>query len=330
VVTFGEIMLRLSPPGWGRFVQADAFDVHYGGAEANVAVALAGFGIDVDFVTKVPEHEIGQAAVNSLRRYGVGTGFVLRGGERLGIYFLEHGASQRPAKVIYDRAHSAVATAKPEEFDWREILRGAAWFHFSGITPALGEGPAAAVLHAVQAAKGLGVKVSADLNYRSKLWSAAQAGETMSRLLPYVDVLITNEHHAQQVFGIRAEGAGSAGCKAVAEHLAERFGLRQVAITARESLSASVHSFSALLYTGGELYKSRRYTIQMVERVGGGDAFAAGLIYALLTGMAGEEAVEFAAAAACLKHTIPGDFNLASVHEVQALAAGEQFGKAQR
>ena len=337
VVTFGEIMLRLSPSGHGRFVQADSFDVVYGGGEANVTVSLANYGLDTHFVTKVPDHEIGQCAVNSLRRYGVGTGFILRGGERLGIYFLEHGASQRPSKVIYDRAHSAISQVKPGEFHWHAILEGADWFHFTGITPALGKGPATVTLEAVQTAKELGVTVSADLNYRKKLWSPEEAKQVMSSLMPYVDVLVANEEDADKVFGITAgescvtEGKLSeAGYQEVALQLVERFGFKKVAITLRESLSASVNNWSGLLYNTKKFFRSRKYEIQIVDRVGAGDSFAAGLIYGLVTGMPDGEALEFAAAASCLKHTILGDFNLVSTKEVQTLAAGDQSGRVQR
>ncbi|MGI6148020.1 MAG: sugar kinase [Firmicutes bacterium] len=337
VVTFGEIMLRLSPPGHGRFVQADSFDVVYGGGEANVAVSLANYGLDAHFVTKVPAHEIGQCAINSLRRYGVGTSYIARGGERLGIYFLEHGASQRPSKVIYDRANSAISQVKPGEFDWHTILEGARWFHFTGITPALGEGPAAVVLEAVQAAKKLGVTVSVDLNYRKKLWTPAQANKVMSGLMPYVDVVIANEEDAEKVFGIKAGESNitqgklsEAGYREVAQQLVERFGFKKVAITLRESLSASINNWSGLLYNTEEFFRSRIYTIHIVDRVGGGDSFAAGLIYGLISGMSDKDALEFAAAASCLKHTILGDFNLVSASEVQTLAAGDQSGRVQR
>lgn len=337
VVTFGEIMLRLSPTGHGRFVQAESFDVVYGGGEANVAVSLANYGLDAHFVTKVPAHEIGQAAINSLRRYGVGTSYILRGGERLGIYFLEHGASQRPSKVIYDRANSAISQVKPGEFDWHSILAGADWFHFTGITPALGEGPAAVVLEAVKAAKNLNVTVSVDLNYRKKLWTPQQANKVMSGLMPYVDVVVANEEDAEKVFGIKAgesnvlEGKLSEpGYQEVAQKLVERFGVKKVAITLRESLSASINNWSGLLYNTKEFFRSRKYTIHIVDRVGGGDSFAAGLIYGLVTGMPDHEALEFAAAASCLKHTIFGDFNLVSAAEVHSLMAGDASGRVQR
>ena len=337
VVTFGEIMLRLSPPGYERFVQAEKFNLVYGGGEANVAVSLANYGLDSYFVTKTPQHEIGQAAVNHLRRFGVNTAYIARGGERLGIYFLEMGASQRPSKVIYDRDHSAIAQAQPGEFDWDRIFTGAEWFHFTGITPALGDGPAAVTLEAVKAAKAKGVKVSVDLNYRKKLWSQEKANQVMGGLMDYVDVIIANEEDAEKVFGIKAASTdvttgklNEAGYREVAKELADRFGLEKVAITLRESISASDNNWSALLYDHQNYYRSRVYNVHIVDRVGGGDSFGGGLIYALLAGKSAEEALEFAVAASCLKHTIFGDFNLVSAGEVQSLAGGDASGRVQR
>ncbi|HEY8392374.1 MAG TPA: sugar kinase [Capillibacterium sp.] len=337
VVTFGEIMLRLSPPGYQRFVQASSFDVVYGGGEANVAVSLANFGLDSYFVSKIPPHEIGQCAVDHLRRYGVHTDYILRGGERLGIYFLEIGASQRPSKVIYDRAGSAIAQVQAGEFDWDRILDSAAWFHFTGITPALGDGPAAATLEAVQTAKAKGVKVSADLNYRKKLWTPEKANRVMSKLMEYVDVAIGNEEDAEKVFGIKAGRTDVTsgrldreGYEEVARQLVERFGFAQVALTLRESLSASDNNWSALLYDGRTFYHSRVYKVHIVDRVGGGDSFAGGLIYALLSGKTLQEALEFAVAASALKHSIFGDFNLVSAAEVETLAGGDASGRVQR
>ncbi len=337
VVTFGEIMLRLSPPGYQRFVQAESFDVVYGGGEANVAVSLANYGLDSYYVTKVPAHEIGQAAVNSLRRFGVKTDFILRGGDRLGIYFLETGAAQRPSKVIYDRANAAITQVKPGEFDWEHIFEGAKWFHFTGITPALGDNVAEVTLEALKVAKKKGVKVSADLNYRKKLWSPEKANQVMSKLMEYVDVSIGNEEDAEKVFGIKAAASdvttgqlNEEGYREVAKQLADRFGLEKVAITLRESLSASDNNWSALLYDGQNFYRSRTYKIHIVDRVGGGDSFAGGLIYSLLNGKSSAEALEFAVAASCLKHSIFGDFNLVSVAEVETLAQGDASGRVQR
>ena len=337
VVTFGEIMLRLAPEGYARFVQAERFGAVYGGGEANVAVSLANFGIDAAFVTKLPCHEIGQAAVNSLRRYGVDTRGILRGGDRLGIYFLEQGASQRPSKVIYDRAGSAFALAQPEEYDWKRLLEGADWFYFTGITPALGERVAQACLQACRAAKELGLTVGCDLNYRMNLWSRQEAERVMTALMPYVDVCISSEANAADVFGIRAEsGAGGAGqtdpesCRAVARELAQRFGFAKVAVTRRGSISASDNDWAAMLYDGGEYYYSRNYHIHIVDRIGGGDSFGAGLIYSQLMDFSPQESIEFAAAASCLKHTVEGDCNLVSVQEVQLLAGGDGSGRVQR
>ena len=286
VITFGEIMLRLAPEGYYRFVQANSFGATYGGGEANVAVSLANFGIDTAFVTKLPAHEIGQAAVNELRKFGVDTSRIVRGGNRIGIYFLEKGASQRPSKVIYDRAHSAIAEASPEDFDWNEIFQNADWFHFTGITPALNDTLAAICLEACKKAKELGLTVSCDLNYRNKLWSREKAGQVMSELCKYVDVCIANEEDAADVFGIRAantdvtKGAVShEGYKDVAKQLAGRFGFSKVAITLRESLSASDNNWAAMLYDGTEFYFSKKYAVHIVDRVGGGDSFGGGLIY---------------------------------------------------
>jgi len=337
VVCFGEIMMRLSPPAMKRFTQADSFDVVYGGGEANVAVSLANYGLDSYFVTKLPANPLGDAAVNHLRRYGVRTDYIKRGGDRIGIYFLEMGASQRPSKVVYDRAGSSISQIKPGELDWESILDGASWFHVTGITPALSDSAAEATIEAVKVAKAKGCTVSTDLNYRKKLWSPEKASKVMSELVQYVDVSIGNEEDADKVFGIKAPDsdvtAGSLsidGYRYVASELARRFGFQTVAITLRESISASDNNWSALLYTGGEFYLSRKYPIHIVDRVGGGDSFAGGLIYSMLSGKQPQEAVEFAVAASCLKHTIFGDFNLVSVEEVEALAGGDASGRVQR
>ena len=337
VITFGEIMLRLAPEGYYRFVQANSFGATYGGGEANVAVSLANFGIDTAFVTKLPAHEIGQAAVNELRKFGVDTSRIVRGGNRIGIYFLEKGASQRPSKVIYDRAHSAIAEASPEDFDWNEIFQNADWFHFTGITPALNDTLAAICLDACKKAKELGLTVSCDLNYRNKLWSREKAGQVMSELCKYVDVCIANEEDAADVFGIRAantdvtKGAVShEGYKDVAKQLAGRFGFSKVAITLRESLSASDNNWAAMLYDGTEFYFSKKYAVHIVDRVGGGDSFGGGLIYACLNQYDPPSTIEFAAAASCLKHSVEGDMNMVSVSEVQKLAGGDGSGRVQR
>lgn len=337
VVTFGEIMLRLAPEGYYRFVQAQSFGATYGGGEANVALSLANYGLDVAFVTKLPKHEIGQAAVNSLRQFGVDTGKITRGGERVGIYFLEKGASQRPSKVVYDRAGSAIATATAADFDWSSIFEGVEWFHFTGITPALGENVAAICLEACKAAKAKGVTVSCDLNYRKNLWTREQAGKTMAGLMEYVDVCIANEEDAADVFGIHAENTdvttgkvNHEGYKEVAKKLKDRFGFQKVAITLRESISASDNNWAGMLYDGEQCYFSKKYAVRIVDRVGGGDSFGAGLIYATLNGYDPQPAIEYAVAASCLKHTIEGDVNLVSVDEVKKLAGGDGSGRVQR
>ena len=338
IVTFGEIMMRLNPPGYQRFLQADSFDVTYAGGEANVAVSLANYGDDAAYVSKVPAHEIGQAAVNALRRYGVDTSRMLRGGARLGVYYCEKGASQRGGKVIYDRAGSAIALAKREEFDWPAIFEGADWFHFTGITPALGGEMPGACLDACRAAKEQGLTVSCDLNYRGKLWTREQANEVMSRLMPCVDVCIANEEDAKDVFGIAARNTDIEGGKldrdgyvSVARQLTERFGFKAVAITLRGSISASENDWSGMLYRDGSATFARSYRVHLVDRVGGGDSFAGGLIHALRKWPGDpQKCVEFAVAASCLKQTMEYDFNLASEAEVLNLAEGSGSGRVQR
>ena len=337
VITFGEIMLRLNPEGYLRLVQANRLEATYAGGEANVAVSLANYGVESAFVSKLPAHEIGQCAVNALRQYGVDTQYIVRGGDRLGIYFCEKGASQRASKVIYDRAGSAIAQAEPEDFDWGAIFQGATWFHFTGITPALGGHLPAICLEACKAAAARGITVSCDLNYRKKLWSREEAGRIMRTLMPYVDVCISNEEDADDVFGIKAENTdiekGSLnreGYRSVARQLAEQFGLKKVAITLRGSLSASDNEWSGMLYENGTAFFAPKYKVHIVDRVGGGDSFGGGLIYALLQDWDGQKAINFAVAASCLKHTVEHDFNLMSVAEVEALAAGNASGRVQR
>ncbi len=337
IVTFGEIMLRLAPEGYTRFVQAETFGAAYGGGEANVAVSLANYGMDAVFVTKLPKHEIGQAAVNKLRQFGVDTSQIVRGGERVGIYYLEKGASQRPSKVIYDRAGSSIAAASAADFDWDRIFDGADWFHFTGITPALGDTIAAVCLEACKKARARNITVSCDLNYRKNLWSREKAGQVMAGLMEYVDVCIANEEDAADVFGIRAAHsdvtAGTIsrdGYKEAAKALTDKFGFKKTAITLRESISANDNNWAAMLYDGREYWFSKKYAVHIVDRVGGGDSFGGGLIYAILMGMSSQETIEFAAAASCLKHTIEGDFNLVSAEEVQKLADGDGSGRVQR
>ncbi len=336
-VCFGEIMLRLNPPQYGRFINADVFEANYGGGEANVSVSLANYGLDSAFVTKLPAHEIGQATVNSLRRYGVDTSEIVRGGDRVGIYYLENGASQRPSKVIYDRKYSAIMEASESDFDWEKILEGADWFHFTGITPALGDNVAKITLNALKVCRAKGIKVSCDLNFRKKLWTSEKAGQVMGELMPYVNVCIANEEDAEKVFGIKAENtdvnAGKVNheaYKSVAKQLADRFGFEKVAITLRTSISANDNDWAAMLYADGSYYFSNTYHIHIVDRVGGGDSFGGGLIYAILAGKDNQGVIEFAVAASCLKHTIVGDVNLVSAEEVESLIKNGGSGRVQR
>ncbi|MBP7247829.1 MAG: sugar kinase [Negativicutes bacterium] len=338
VVTFGEIMLRLAPEGYLRFVQAEKFTAVYGGGEANVALSLSNYGIDAAFVTKLPKNAIGDAAINALRRFGVDTTKVVRGGTRVGIYFCEKGASQRPSKVVYDRAGASIAEAKKGDFNWDEIFTtDTEWFHFTGITPALGANVAELCLEACQAAKAKGIKVSCDLNYRKNLWTREEAGQAMGKLMEYVDVCIANEEDAADVFGIKSAGTdvtgghlNHEGYKDVAAQLVERFKFEKVAITLRGSISASDNTWAAMLYDGNESYFSKEYNVRIVDRVGGGDSFGGGLIYGLLSGMENQAALEFAVAASCLKHTIEGDANHVTVDEVKTLAGGDGSGRVQR
>lgn len=337
VITFGELMVRLQPYNYERFVQADHLEFTFGGGEANVAVSLANYGVDSAYVTKLPAHAIGQAAVNSLRRYGVDTSLITRGGARVGIYYNEKGASQRASVCIYDRAHSAISEAVSEDFDWDRIFDGADWFHFTGITPALGPNVAAICKEACAAAKAKGLTISCDLNYRGKLWTREEARKCMTELCSYVDVCIANEEDAKDVFGIEAEAtditAGElnrAGYMSVARQLADRFGFDKVAITLRESISASDNNWSAMLYDGKDYCFSKTYKLHIVDRIGGGDSFAGGLIYSLLNGKDTQAALEFAVAASALKHSIEGDFNHATIAEVEKLAGGDGSGRVQR
>jgi len=340
VVTFGEIMLRLSTPGNARFVQSDTFDINYGGGEANVAVSLANFGLESYYVTKLPKHEIGQSAVNHLRRYGVDTEFIIRGGNRVGTYFLETGASQRPSKVIYDRANSAVTTLQPNEINWDEIFKDADWFHWTGITPALGENVKKILIEACEIAKSKDIKISCDLNFRKKLWTEDEAQKTMQPLMQYVDVCIANEEDAQKSLGLKSEKSNIEKAELnedsyskIATDLKNKYNFETVAITLRESFSASRNGWSAILLDDKdcvEVYHSKKYDINIVDRVGGGDSFASGLIYGLLSKTNTKDALEFAVAASCLKQTIPGDFNLVSLDEVEKLANGSGSGRVER
>ena len=337
VVTFGELMLRLEPPGYLRFVQTENLSATFGGAEANVAISLANFGVDSCYVTKLPSHEIGQTAVNSLRKFGVNTQYIVRGGPRVGIYYNERGASQRGSKCIYDRAGSSIQLSKPEDFDWKQIMQGASWFHITGITPALGPNLVQSCIEAAEEAHKAGATVSLDLNYRAKLWSREEANKAMTELCKYVDICIANEDDAADIFGIKAENTDTTkgelsteGYKSVARQLMEKFAFKKVAITLRTSINANRNDWQALLYDGKDFFFSKKYEIWIVDSVGGGDSFTAGLIYSLLSGKSSQEAVEFAVAASCLKHTIEGDFNMVSVAEVEKLASGNASGRIQR
>lgn len=334
----GEIMLRLSSPANNRFVQSESFDVNYGGGEANVAVSLANYGHEAYFVSKLPTHEIGQAAVNALRKFGVKTDFIARGGDRIGIYYLETGLAMRPSKVIYDRTHSAIAEAVAEDFDFDAVMEGADWFHWSGITPALSEGTAALLRMACEAAKRHGVTVSCDLNFRKKLWTSELAQRVMRPLMTYVDVCIGNEEDAELCLGFKPDAdvtggkTDAEGYKKIFEVMKREFGFRYVVSTLRESFSASHNGWKAILYDGENFYESKHYDISpIVDRVGGGDSFSAALIHGLLTKQdAPGEALEFAVAASALKHTIPGDVNMVTVAEVEALMKGDVSGRVQR
>ncbi|QUH26860.1 sugar kinase [Serpentinicella alkaliphila] len=337
VICFGEIMGRLCPPGFKKVVQTNLFELTFAGGEANVAVSLANYGIDSSFVTKVPDNDMGKSVIRVLKSYGVDTSNVLVGGERLGMYYVEKGASQRPSKVIYDRKYSSISMAESGEFKWNSILDGVEWFHVTGITPALSDNCIEITLEALKICKEKGIKVSCDLNYRKNLWSEKKAKQVMTSLMEYVDVCIANEEDAEKVFGIKSNDTDVVGGKInkdgyilVAKEIEERFGCKTIAITLRESYSASVNGWSAMIYTGGNAYFSKKYDIQLVDRVGGGDSFVGGLLYGLLEIDNPQEVVEFAVAASCLKHTIEGDFNQVSIKDVKALMAGDGSGRVQR
>lgn len=338
IVTMGEIMLRLSTPDHERFVQADSFDAIYGGGEANVAVSLANYGFDAYYITKLPKHEIGQAAVNALRRYGVSDKYIVRGGDRVGIYFSETGAAMRASKVIYDRAHSAIAEAKVEEFDFDEAFKDCAWFHTSGITPAISAEGAKITEAAMKAAKKAGATVSIDLNYRAKMWTPEEAQKVMRNLMQYVDVCIGNEEDASLSLGFTPKGldvtSGEqhevSAYEEIFKEMMEEFGFKAVVSSLRVSHSASDNGWSAVIYDGKEFYHSTEYQVRIVDRVGGGDSFAAGVICGFLDGKSASEALEFGVAASALKHTIKGDFNHVSREEVERLAGGDASGRVQR
>jgi len=337
VVTLGEIMMRLSTPDFKRFVQSDSFDVTYGGGEANVAAALCNYGLNGTFVSKVPNNPLGQSAINHLRRYGVDTQYVARGGKRLGIYFLETGASMRASQVVYDRADASISEVEISEFDFDKIFEGADWFHTTGITPALSDKAAALTEAALKAAKARGITTSIDLNYRKKLWSKEKAREVMTRLCQYVDVCIGNEEDADTTLGFTSKGTDVTkgelnldGYKDVFQQMKAKFGFKYIASTLRESHSASDNGWSALVYDGTEFYHTKSYEVRIVDRVGSGDSFASGFIYGLVTGMKLSDAAEFGVAASAIKHTIPGDLNHATLSEVKDLVGGDGSGRVQR
>ena len=337
VVTIGELMVRLSPPAGIRLQSARNFDVNFGGAEANVAVSLARFGMNAAFVTALPQNDLGDHAFNTLRMHGVDARFILRQGKRIGVYYLEHGAGPRPSKVVYDRARSAFSELGSSDLDWEQILEDVQWFHWTGITPALSDSLAASLREGLTLAKKKGITVSVDLNYRKKLWSEDKARKVMTELMPFVDILIGNEEDPHRVFGIQPKRTDVAagkldveGYRGLAKELAKRFGFKKVAISLRESLSASENIWSACLLSGNKFIRSPKHRVWIVDRVGTGDAFAAGLIFSLLKGKTDKEALNFGVAAACLKHSICGDFNLVSVEEVERVAAGETAGRVQR
>ena len=337
VITFGEIMLRLAPNGYYRFFQNDQMQATFGGGEANVAVSLANFGIDTSFVTKLPQNAIAQGAVSVLNAQGVNTSKIVYGGERIGIYFLEKGASQRSSVCIYDRAHSSISEAQINDFDWDFIFDGVNWFHFTGITPALGKNLVDICKNACKVAKSKGIKISCDLNYRSKLWNREEAKKAMSELCQYVDICIANEEDAKDVFGIKADDINIYGgklnidgYKSVAQQLTEKFGFEKVAITLRTSISASENDWAGMLYDKENFYLSKQYHLNIVDRVGGGDSFCAGLIYSLLQEKRLQDVIEFAVAASALKHSIEGDFNRVTVEEVEKLVNGDISGRVQR
>lgn len=337
VVTFGEIMTRYTAPDYKRFEQCDNLDFTFGGGEANVAVAVTNYGLQGEFVTKLPDNAWGQAAINSLRRYGVKTDNIVRGGDRIGTYYVEMGAAMRPSQVLYDRAHSAIAEASVDDFDFDAILDGATWFHTTGITPALSDNCAELTLRALKAAKAKGITTSIDLNFRKKLWTPEKAQSIMPGLCEYVDVCIGNEEDAEKTLGFKAEATDVTkgelnveGYKDVFKKMKDKFGFKYIATTLRESFSAFDNGWSAAVYDGKDFYHTRKYNIHIVDRVGGGDSFASGFIYGLIAGKSMSDAAGFAAAASALKHTIPGDFNHVSVSEVENLLKGDGSGRVQR
>lgn len=337
MVGFGDLMVRLSPPGYERFFQASSYNINYTGAEANVCVALSHMGMDTEFVTRLPDNDIAMSAVGELRRHGVGVGRIVYGGDRIGVFYLEKGAAQRPSRIVYDRKHSALAESLPEYYDWKRIFGGAGWFHITGITPALSDTMPQVCIEACKTAKQMGLVVSCDLNYRKNLWTSEQAKNTMSQIMPYVDVLSANEEDAEKVLGIKAENSNvergqldDAAYAGVAREIERTYGIKTVAISMRRSISASDNDWGAMLYSNGEAYYSKRYMIHLVDRVGGGDSFSAGIIYALSHNYDAQRTIDYAVAASCLKQTVEMDFSLSTAEEVNKLANGNGSGRVER
>lgn len=334
---FGDFLVRLSPPGYQRFLQAKSFDINYTGAEANVCVALAHMGVPTEFVTRLPQNEIAYAAIGELRKHGVDTGKIVFGGDRIGVFYLEKGAAQRPSRIVYDRKYTSVAESIPEHYDWKTIFSGSSWFHITGITPALSPTMPSVCLDACRTAHEMGLTVSCDLNYRKNLWTSQQAGAVLREMMPYVDVLIANEEDAEKVFGIKASDSdvmggvlSDSGYAEVARQIEAQYGIHTVAISMRRNLSASDNDWGAMLYQNGEVWHSKRYLIHLVDRVGGGDSFAAGLIYSLMNNFDPQHSIEYAAATSCLKQTVELDFSLSTVSEVEKLVGGNSTGRIER
>lgn len=337
VIGFGDFMVRLSPPGYLRFIQSSTFDINYTGAEANVCVSLSQMGVDTEFVTRIPDNAVAESGIAMLRKYNVGTGYIQYGGDRMGVFYLEKGASQRPSRIVYDRKYSSISETKKTDFNWDRIFSDASHFHITGITPALGGDMPEVCIEAVKKAKENGVFVSCDLNYRNNMWSKEQAKEVMEKVLGYIDLLIANEEDCEKVLGIKAAGSDIISGKLnrdgyvdVASQLCRKYGVKQVGITLRKSISASDNEWGTLLYEGGQAYFSRTYPVHIVDRVGGGDSFAAGLLYGTINNFEPQRKIEYAAAASCLKHSIELDFNLSTVKEVELLLNGDKSGRVQR
>ncbi len=337
IIGFGDLLVSFNPDGYRRFIQSDTFRVNYTGAEANVLASLSQFGLETSLVTRIPRNPISECAVSYLRKYNIGTDFIKYGGDRIGVIYTERGAAQRPSRVVYDRMHTAICEITPEMLDWEEIFKDAQWFHFTGITAALSDSTAACCLEACKVAKTKGITISCDLNYRKKLWSEEKAKRIMSELVRYVDILIANEEDADKVLGIKSQDTdvetgklNRTGYIDVARQICCEYGCRKIGISLRQSISASDNVWNAMLYDGEQAFFSKEYKIHIVNRVGGGDSFAAGLIYSLINDYSSQKCIDFATAASCLKHSIEEDFNLVSAEEVEALMSGSGSGRVQR